>query len=107
MNGTRACRVIILGMKLTAVLSLLCALAWADDTPKPACNAKTLGQFWPAEANADRDANRRLAQQGDLQICSYGKWKYGWKTMSVSILELSRQPGRPPDKSGPNTRPSN
>jgi hypothetical protein len=97
----------MLGMKLTAVLSLFCALACADDTPKPACNAKTLGQFWPSEANADRDANRRLAQQGDLQICSYGKWKYGWKALSVSVQELSRQPGRAPDKSGPDTRPGN
>jgi hypothetical protein len=93
----------MLGMKLTAVLSLFCGLACADDTPKPACNAKTLGQFWPPEANADRDANRRLAQQGDLQICTYGKWKYGWKAMSVSVRELSRRP----DKSAPDARPGN
>src|ERR1700688_4723430 len=99
----------MLAMKLTVVLSLFCALACADDAQKPACTAKTLGQFWPPEANADRDANRRLAQQGELLICGYGKWKYGWKAMSVNVRDLAREgagdSSRQPDKSGADTKP--
>jgi hypothetical protein len=104
--------VIMLGMKLTAVLSLFYALLCAEDAQKPACNARTLGQFWPPEANADRDANRRLAQQGELQICRYGILRYGWKAMSVNVRELSRErntdsANRPPEKNGARTRPGN
>jgi hypothetical protein len=94
-------------MKLTVVLSLFCALACADDAEKPVCNAKTRDQFWPAEANADREANRRLAQRGELQICSYGKWKYGWKSLSINIRDLAREQAtaQQPGKGPTDTRP--
>jgi hypothetical protein len=82
-------------MKLIAVLSLICTAGLAGESERPVCNAKTRGQFWPAEANGSRDATRALAQQGGLQMCTFGTWKYKWKPMSVNVRDLAREKRMP------------
>ena len=81
---------IIQAMKLTAVLSLFCSFVFAGEAERPVCNAQTHGQFWPTEANGSRDALRTLLQQGQLQMCTYGTWKYKWRPMSVNVRDLAR-----------------
>jgi hypothetical protein len=77
-------------MKLTVVLSLFCAIAFAEKPQRPVCNAETRGQFWPAAANADRDAARKFVQQGELQMCTVHRWRYKWKSLSVNVRDLKR-----------------
>ena len=86
---------IIPDMKLTVVLGLFCAIvAFAEEGVKPVCNSKVRGQFWPAEANTDRELLGRLVQQGKLEVCSYGTWRYGWRTLTVNVRDLAKEPAR-------------
>ncbi len=82
-------------MKLTAMLSLFCLMAFAEDAQpeaeRPVCDAKTNGQFWPAVANGDRDAARKFVQQGELQMCTVHHRRYKWKLLSVSVRDLARE----------------
>ncbi len=84
-------------MKLAVVFILFATIGFAEDAQRPVCNKSTHGQFWPAEANGDREVAGRLIRQGELEMCSYDTWKYRWKPMSVSVRNLSR------DKRAPDT----
>jgi hypothetical protein len=65
-------------------------MCFAGQAPKPACNARSQGQFWPPEANVSKDAVWRLYQQGNLEMCSLGVWKYKWERLSVNIRDLAK-----------------
>ena len=75
---------------LATVTVLIGALGLAGSNQKPACNTETLGQFWPSEANVNRDVARRLYQRGELEMCSLSVWKYKWERVSVSVHDLRR-----------------
>jgi hypothetical protein len=77
-------------MKYVALLSLFGAMAFAGQDGKPACNAKIKGQFWPEQANRDREAARQLYQTGELEMCSMVVWKYRWEHISVNIRDLGK-----------------
>jgi hypothetical protein len=78
-------------MKYIALFTLWGAMCFARQDPKPACNAKMQGQFWPAEANSDRQAIRRLYQSGELEMCSLEVWKYRWEHISVNARDVEKQ----------------
>jgi hypothetical protein len=77
-------------MKYAVLMALLCALCFAGDEAKPACNAKNRGKFWPEEANADRIAAQRLYAQGELEMCSQAVWKYRWQHLSIDVHALAQ-----------------
>jgi hypothetical protein len=83
-------------MKSVLWLIFLSSLSVAENVERPVCNAKTRGQFWPAEANEDREAMHRFLQQGELELCTYGTFKYKWTRMSVNIHDLGKHE---PDRS--------
>ncbi len=72
------------------------AFTWNGITPdKSACSEKTMGQFWPVEANTSRTAAREAEQRGELYICTKGVWKYTWQPLTVHVSELARKPKAP------------
>jgi hypothetical protein len=77
-------------MKFLLCLSLFSWVGFTQESEKPLCNAKTRGQFWPAEANGNRNELQKYIQQGDLQICMYGTFKYKWTRMTVNVHDLGR-----------------
>jgi hypothetical protein len=77
-------------MKYLALLSLLGAMSFAGQVGKPACNAKIQGQFWPEQANWDREAARQLYQTGELEMCSMAIWKYRWEHISINVRDLGK-----------------
>jgi hypothetical protein len=87
-------------MKTAALIGFLGAVCLAQDTQKPICNAKTRGQFWPAEANSSPEAARRLTQSGEIEMCSQGLWKYRWEHLSLNVRDLanSQHPETPQPK---------
>jgi hypothetical protein len=77
-------------VKYLATLILFGAVCFAGENRRPVCNAKVQGQFWPEEANSDRDAARRLYQSGELEMCSLQVWKYKWEHISVNVRDLGK-----------------
>lgn len=77
-------------MKYAACLALFGALCFAEEARKPVCNARNQGRFWPEEANFSQDAARRLAQRGELEMCSLAVWKYRWEQISVNVRDLAK-----------------
>jgi hypothetical protein len=77
-------------MKYMALLSLFGAMSFAGQDGKPTCNAKLQGQFWPEQANWDREAARQLYQTGELEMCSMVIWKYRWEHISVNVRDLGK-----------------
>ena len=77
-------------MKIVSLIAFFGAICLAQDAQKPVCNAKTQGQFWPAEANSGPDAVRRLTQSGEIEMCSQGVWRYKWEHLSVSVRDLAK-----------------
>jgi len=65
-------------------------IGFAQESEKPVCNAKTRGQFWPAEANESRSELSKYIQQGDLEICTFGTYRYKWVRASVNVRDLVR-----------------
>jgi hypothetical protein len=55
---------------------------------KPSCNAQTLGRMWPDAANGNPRLMVKLSRGGDLEICTHGDWRYGWKSPTVSLTQL-------------------
>ena len=73
--------------------TLLLTLAWSamlvqPQNVKPACNAARAGQFWPATAESDVAAQRRLAQAGELEVCGIHKRRYRWQPVTVNVHKL-------------------
>jgi hypothetical protein len=87
-------------MKTTLLIAFSLAICSAQEAPKPACNAKTQGQFWPSEANSSPEAARRYTQSGELEACAKGVWKYKWERLSVNVRDLakSKHPATPQSK---------
>lgn len=79
------------GMRYLPVLALCASLYAAAEPAKPVCTAKLRGRFWPAAANSDRTAARRSFQDGSLQICTAGLWRFRWENLSVNYQELTRR----------------
>ncbi|HYL73641.1 MAG TPA: hypothetical protein VEU96_05520 [Bryobacteraceae bacterium] len=77
-------------MRYAAAFILLGTMLFAEEAQKPACSAKTLGQFWPEDANVSRDAARQFYQSGELEMCSMVVWKYKWKHISVNVRDLGK-----------------
>ena len=89
-------------MKYVTLAALFGAICFAGETPRPACNARSQGQFWPAEANSSPEAARRLSQSGELAMCSLVVWKYKWQHLSVNVRDLAKA-GRPSGAKPPKT----
>ena len=64
----------------------------AVERRKPVCNAATVGDFWPSEANRDRIALARFARTGELELCGHGIWRYHWMHLTVQIHRLAKKP---------------
>ncbi len=77
-------------MKYAALIALFAVACFAEDLSKPACNASIAGQFWPEEANSNREAVRRLFQLGELEMCVKTAWKYRWEQVSVNVRDLGK-----------------
>ena len=71
--------------KLLLLCFLPAVLVWAQETPRPACNALHQGKFWPEAANTDPAAARRAAQCGQLEMCTLQVWRYKWKALTVHV----------------------
>jgi hypothetical protein len=74
--------------------TLFLTLAWGamlvqPQSAKPACNKTTAGQLWPAAAESDAGAQRRLAQDGDLEMCVCQNWRYRWQPVTVNVHRLA------------------
>jgi hypothetical protein len=65
------------------LLTLTAAMLGSAEAPKPECNAKSHGMFWPDAANSDRAVMRRAADCGELEMCSLGLWRYRWTPLTV------------------------
>jgi|ERR1700679_716339 hypothetical protein len=81
-------------MRTAALIALLGAVCLAQDTiatKKPACNAKTRGDYWPAEANSSPQAVRRFTQSGELEMCSRDFWKYKWVHLSINAHNFAKE----------------
>ena len=77
-------------MQIALALLSLTALLSAE-TPKPACDKKTQGQFWPEQANRDRALMFNLSRRGELEICSVHGRKiktFQWETVGVHVSQL-------------------
>ena len=79
-----------MAMRYVAFLILFGALCFAGQARKPACNARSQGQFWPEEANFSKDAARQLYRRGELEMCSLVVWKYKWEHISVNVRDLAK-----------------
>jgi hypothetical protein len=55
---------------------------------RPPCNSENLGLMWPAPANDDAQLAKRLAREGELEICRWGPWRYNWASPTVHIRQL-------------------
>jgi hypothetical protein len=77
-------------MKTTLLIAFSAAICFAQEAPKPICNAKTQGQFWPAEANSNPQAVRRYTQSGELELCARGLWKYKWEHLSINARDFAK-----------------
>jgi hypothetical protein len=78
-----------------ALLSILIAInCLAEAPPKAACNASNHARFWPEEANHNPALQRKLAQSGELELCSYGTWKYKWIPVTLNVKRLPKKPAR-------------
>jgi hypothetical protein len=63
-------------------------LAVAGDA-RPRCDAKHLGQFWPEPKNGSVSNVEKLAQSGELQVCSRDEnWRYGWERLTITVDQL-------------------
>ena len=76
-------------LALVVLFGVMCPAS--DQAPKPACNAKNQGQFWPEKANSDHAAARLLYQRGELEMCSLVVWKYRWEHISVNARDVAKQ----------------
>ena len=78
-------------MRLLLVLAFV--IPMLAETPKPVCDQKSRGRFWPEEANRDRKLMFELSRQGQLEMCSaHGKLakKFQWETVGVHVSQLPR-----------------
>lgn len=55
---------------------------------KPLCNAKMAGRFWPATAETSAKSQRKLAQDGELEVCVCRNWRYKWRPVTVNVHRL-------------------
>jgi hypothetical protein len=71
-----------------ALLALPVFASGAEEPQRPHCDAKHLGQFWP-DAKDDATAVQKLAQRGELQVCSRtGDWHYGWQKLTITVDQM-------------------
>ena len=69
---------------------LFAALCFAEQPAKPVCGASNQSQFWPEEANVDRDAARLFAQRGELEMCVLKDRKFNWERVGVNVRDLAK-----------------
>jgi|SRR5215469_6838264 len=78
-----------------AFLLILIAVSCLAETPeKPRCNSANHARFWPDEANGNPALMRKLAQSGELEICSYGTWKYKWVPVTRNVKRMLNRSGQ-------------
>lgn len=65
-------------------------LALAEGPVRPACNADMLSKMWPLAANGNKQLTNRLFNCGELQVCTRGKWRYRWVSLSVRLDQLNK-----------------
>jgi hypothetical protein len=65
-------------------------MCFADEVPKPPCNAVNHGRLWPEAANSSPDVAGQLSRSGELEMCTVSIWKYRWKRLTVDIRELEK-----------------
>jgi hypothetical protein len=85
-------------MHWTVLCVLLAAGALTKESKpieKPACSAAIHGRFWPAAANTDYEAARKLAQCGALDICTNTGRRYKWRPVTVNVRQLGTTPQEP------------
>lgn len=76
-------------MRYAVFLILFGATCFAGDARRPVCNSRNQGQFWPEEANSNRDTARQTYQRGELEMCTLAVWRYRWKAISVNARVLA------------------
>lgn len=74
---------------LVSALLIAPSLAVCAAVPKPRCDARHDGAFWPEQANQDSNAARLLFQNGELEMCTLQVWKYRWEQLSVNVRGLT------------------
>lgn len=77
-------------MRWSVLLLLLVLPCLAEDLTRPPCNARNRGQFWPEQANSDREAARQAARCGELQVCTVGLWRHHWEPLTVHVTQLGK-----------------
>jgi hypothetical protein len=87
-NG-RSDNMVMKYVALIVLFGVMCPAA--EQAPKPACNAKNHGLFWPEEVNSSHDAERLLFQSGELEMCSLVVWKYKWEHLSVNARDVAEE----------------
>jgi hypothetical protein len=85
---------------VVALGSVLFAQEPAQDT----CTKETQGKLWPAEANSDRQAARRLIQAGELYMCSATTRTRRWQLVGIHIRALEAAGSKKKDGPASNDR---
>jgi hypothetical protein len=80
---------------IAVVLAGACALCLASDDLKPVCDAASAGRLWPEAANHDSTMRKQFSRCGELEVCTLGKRRYGWKLITVRIDQLRGGSGLP------------
>lgn len=57
---------------------------------RPACKSEIAGMMWPLEANESPRLMHKLARDGSLWICTWGRWKYHWRQPVVPVRALQQ-----------------
>jgi hypothetical protein len=65
---------------------LMLACGWAQEPPKPRCNAQQRGRLWPEGA--------ARSTCGQIEICTLSVWKYRWEPITVHVSQLAKDPKR-------------
>ncbi len=69
-------------LRWTLISALVLGSGWAEEPPKPRCDALQRGRLWP---ESETRGTRR-----QIEICTLNVWKYQWQQLTVDISELGK-----------------
>ena len=82
------------------------SILFAQEPQRETCTKETQGTLWPAEANKDRLAARRLIQAGELYMCSATTRTRRWQLVGIHIRDIEAAAARKKDAPAGNDRAS-
>ncbi len=77
-------------MLRAALIALLLATFASAEEPPVKCDKERGGEFWPEVANHDPAARGRAMHCGTLYLCSQGRWRWKWRSVTVNYRQLAK-----------------